>query len=74
MGYFDPQVQYVFGLDGSYSDKCVYTIDDAATGKRLATAETPEKKPIPGYSYYFVLYFGGEEVTTEPVTVSYAKH
>ena len=55
------------------TENCTYTITDAETMKVLASVYTPQLPYSYGPSYYFSSYFGGEETTSEPVTISYAK-
>mmetsp|Transcript_25948 Transcript_25948/g.72657 ORF Transcript_25948/g.72657 Transcript_25948/m.72657 type:complete len:232 (-) Transcript_25948:78-773(-) len=72
MLYAQVQREYIFTLDGTAKDQCTYTVTDSTSGEKWI-ATTPEKRPRPGPSYYFSLYFGGSSTTTEPVTVSYSK-
>jgi hypothetical protein len=52
---------------------CTYELKDGVTGAVIATGTTPHKKPSwISLSYFHVLYFGGSETTTQPVTASYA--
>jgi hypothetical protein len=73
MGYLDIAVPYVISLS-SYANHCQYVLQDQH-GRLLANATTPQEPyRNGGPSYFFSLYFGGTEVTTQPVTVSYTKN
>eukprot|EP00656_Telonema_subtile_P006519 TRINITY_DN13016_c0_g1_i1.p1 TRINITY_DN13016_c0_g1~~TRINITY_DN13016_c0_g1_i1.p1 ORF type:complete len:231 (+),score=23.37 TRINITY_DN13016_c0_g1_i1:202-894(+) len=72
MGFFNTSTEYVFELVSNPLN-CTYTIREPSSWQVVASASTPQLPPRKGPSYYFNLYFGGEETTTQPVTVSYSK-
>lgn len=72
MGYFDVETEYIFRVKANELN-CTYEIF-SNNQKLLSSAFTPQLPFDYGPSYYFVLYFGGEETTTVPVTVSYSKN
>jgi hypothetical protein len=71
MGFIDVDTPYLISLQG-LKDRCTYELADGA-GKIIKTATTPQEAQAPGPSYFFSLYFGGTETTTQPVTVSYSR-
>lgn len=72
MGYFDIETEYVFRVTANELN-CTYEIFDSKKNL-LSSAFTPQLPFDYGPSYYFILFFGGEETTTVPVTVSYSKN
>ena len=56
-----------------YPTNCTYTIRSLATQEILAWNFTAQEPQSLGDSYYFPLYFGGSETTSQPVVVSYYK-
>jgi hypothetical protein len=71
MIWLEIQKEYILSIEKQETE-CVYTVADADSGKMISKATTPQEPQTMGPSYYFSLYFGGEETTTEPVTVSYS--
>eukprot|EP01090_Pellita_catalonica_P009653 TRINITY_DN20776_c0_g1_i1.p1 TRINITY_DN20776_c0_g1~~TRINITY_DN20776_c0_g1_i1.p1 ORF type:complete len:231 (-),score=-5.74 TRINITY_DN20776_c0_g1_i1:33-725(-) len=71
MTWIDIDKPYVFSLEES-EDRCFYTVS-STSGELLAKNYTIQEPFAYGPSYYFVLFFGGTETTTAPVTVSYNK-
>lgn len=73
LGYLDINTEYEISLE-SFQDHCLYALADG-NGTLLRNATTPQEPYANnGPSYFFSLYFGGTETTTQPVTVSYSAY